>query len=420
MKKIIFGLGATALACSLVACSSKAKVEDDGKIKGEIRYAFWDSAQEDYFKKCIEEFNKEYPDVTVKLEKSSWNEYWTKLEAAATGGSIADVFWLNGPNITKYAQGGVLLPIDEFLKDSTINKENYPEALVKLYNIDGKQYAIPKDFDTIGVYYNKEIFDNAGVPYPTNDWTWQDMEEIAKQLTKTDGSVYGITAQLRDQSGFYNTVFASGGYIISDDKKTSGYDKEETKQGIKLWRDLLEAGLSPSQAALEETGDYIQFLSGRIGMHWDGSWYINQVLTSDIKDKVGVVALPSINGKKATVIHGLGNCIANSSKNKEAAWKWVEFLASEKANLLSAETGAAIPAYKGTADKWVESHKEYDLGIFIDAAQNYSYPYPASKNTSEWNQYEASELKKVFNLEIGVEEAANNIAEKMNKVLSEE
>lgn len=157
--------GALGLSCvialgSMAGCgSSKEKEKTDGKeeISGEIRYAFWDTAQQPYFEKCIEKFNEQYPDVKVTLEPSSWDEYWTKLEAGATGGSIADVFWMNGPNIMKYADGDVLMDISDRIKEDNIDTGKYPEALVELYNVDGKQYAIPKDFDTIGVWYNKRF-----------------------------------------------------------------------------------------------------------------------------------------------------------------------------------------------------------------------------------------------------------------------
>lgn len=219
--------GALGLSCvialgSMAGCgSSKEKEKTDGKeeISGEIRYAFWDTTQQPYFEKCIEKFNEQYPDVKVTLEPSSWDEYWTKLEAGATGGSIADVFWMNGPNIMKYADGDVLMDISDRIKEDNIDTGKYPEALVELYNVDGKQYAIPKDFDTIGVWYNKKIFDEAGVPYPTDDWTWDDMADIAKQLTRSDGSVYGISAEYETQIAIYNTIFANGGTIVSEDKK---------------------------------------------------------------------------------------------------------------------------------------------------------------------------------------------------------
>lgn len=425
MKKTLSLILTVLLLVSVLAgCGQKNEQKPSGnskeEISGSISYAFWDSGQKAYFEKCVEEFNKVYPNVKVNLEPNTWNEYWTKLEASATSGSAADVFWLNGPNIAKYAKGGVLLPIDDLIKTAGIDLSNYPEALVKLYNVDGVQYAIPKDFDTIAVWYNKKIFDEAGVPYPKEDWTWEEMVATAKTLTKSDKSVYGISAAYRDQTGIYNTIYAAGGNVISDDKKTSGYDKAETQLGIQLWVDLLKEGVSPDIASFEETEDYVQFLSGRLAMHWNGSWFLNQVIESENKDHIGVVALPSINGKKGTVIHGLGNCISKGTKNPEAAWKWVEFLASEKAHKLSAETGAAIPAFKGTAKDWVEKNPNYDLNTFIKAAQEYSYPYPASQNTGEWGQYQTEAMKKVFNMEIGVKEASDKLAEQMNEVLKNE
>lgn len=389
-------------------------------LKGEVRYAFWDAAQQPYMEKCVAEFNKLYPDVKIILEPSAWDEYWTKLEAGATGGSIADVFWLNGPNITKYADGDILMPIDDYLSKSELKTSNYPSGLVEMYNIGGKQYALPKDFDTIGVWYNKAIFDEMGVEYPTNDWTWEDMAEKAKQLTKDDGSVFGIAAPYDTQVGIYNTIPAYGGYVISPDKKTSGYNMPETQKGIQCWIDLQKAGSSPTEASLEETKGHIQFFSGRVAMYWGGSWMVSQVMDSDIKDTVDVVEVPTIENKKASVIHGIGNCVYKDTKNPDAAWAWTEFLAGETANKLSAETGAAIPALAGTAQQWLDNYPQFQLQCFIKASEEYSIPHPGSVNTSEWEQYQADALKRAFSLEVSVEDACKQAADKIDEVLAAE
>lgn len=387
-------------------------------ISGEIRYAFWDVAQQPYLEVCVEEFNKIYPDIKITLEPNTWDDYWTKLEAAATGGSMADVFWMNGPNIAKYAKGGILMPATDLIETYGLDTANYPEGLINLYNIDGVQYALPKDFDTIGLWYNKAMFDDAGLDYPTDDWTWEDLTEAATALTK-DG-VYGFAAGYDTQSGIYNTIYAAGGYVISDDKKASGYDLEETQAGIQCWIDLMEAGVSPSQASLEETNSSTQLLNGQIAMSFQGSWFLAQVVDSEIKDNLDCVELPSINGKKATVIHGLGNCIFAGTENPDAAQAWVAFLAGETANTISAEMGAAIPALAGTAEAWVNGHPEYNLQSYITSSEEYSYAYPASVNTAEWNQYEGDNLKNVFALQSDVKTACDNLAAQMNEVLANE
>lgn len=394
--------------------------ETVSSISGEIRHAFWDVAQQPYLEACIEEFNKIYPDVSINLEPSTWDDYWTKLEAAATGGSCADVFWLNGPNIAKYVKGEVVMPITDMMEEYGLNAENYPQGLINLYNIDGVQYALPKDFDTIGLWYNKTLFDEAGMDYPTDEWTWEDLVDAAEKLTKDDGSVYGFAAGFETQSGYYNLIQASGGYIISDDKKSSGYDLLETQEGVERWLTFMKNGWSPSQASLEELNSSLQLINGKVAMSYQGSWFLAQVVDAENPQQFDCVELPSVNGKKATVIHGLGNCIYAGTKNPEAAKAWVAFLAGETANKISAEMGAAIPALAGTAQTWVDAHPEYNLQSYITSAEEYSYAYPASVNTAEWNQYEADNLKNVFALKEDVKTACDKLAEQMNQVLAYE
>lgn len=390
------------------------------EISGDVHYAFWDVAFQPWIEACIEEFNKIYPDVNIVLEPTPWDDYWTKLEAAATGGSVADVFWMNGPNIVKYASGEILMPFDEMLKTSELDVANYPSGMIDLYNIDGAQYGIPFTFDTIGVWYNKTLFDEAGVEYPTDDWTWEEMVEIAEKLTKEDGSVYGIAAPCATQQGIYNTIFANGGYVISDDGKSSGYDLPETQAGIQCWIDLQEAGLSPAAASLDETNADTRFLTGSLAMMWQGSWFLSQLKGSEVEDVVDVVELPSINGTKGNVIHGVSNCISAVTENPEAAWAFVEFMAGEKANTLCAEMGTCIPTLSGTTQLWADANPQYNLDSFIVSAEEYATAYPVSANTAEWNQYEMDNLKRAFALEIDVKTAADNLAAQMNEVLANE
>ena len=427
-KKFLTVLLCVGMAMGLLAGCGDGDASTDGQngsegeeesVSGEVRMAYWDVSFDGYLNRCIEEFNKLYPDVEIILEPSTSGEFWTKLEAASTGGSAADVFWMNGPNITKYARGGVLMPIDEFLEDSELDLGNYPESMVQLYNIDGKQYGVPFCFDTVGVWYNKDIFDEAGVPYPEDDWTWEEMVDIARQLTREDGSVYGIAAPVANQTAFYNTICAMGGEVISEDKKSSGYDKPETQAGIQCWVDLQKEGLSPSLASLTESPADAQFLSGRVAMYWNGSWFASTVAASELSDSIDVAELPSLNGTKATVIHGSINAISKNTENPVAAWKWVEFLSGETANTICAEEGV-IPAMEGTAEKWVSAHPQYNLQSFITSAEEYSYPYPVSANTAVWNQYETDYLKQAYGLEMEVKEACDLLAEKMNEALAKE
>ena len=164
----------TMAAGILAGCGDKqesSKEEKDGQV--EISYACWDSGQADLLRKVADDFEKENPDIKIDIQVSGWDDYWTGLEAAATGGSLPDTFWMHSNNIYHYASNDQLLDLTDYIeKSDKVDMKNYPEDLGGIYNLDEKQYAIPKDYDTIALWYNKTMFDEAGVAYPGETWTW--------------------------------------------------------------------------------------------------------------------------------------------------------------------------------------------------------------------------------------------------------
>lgn len=400
--------------------AAEAPAEKPAGEAVEIHYAYWQEALGTYLEQCKANFEKENEGITIVLEPTTWTEYWTKLEAAATGGTVADVFQMNGPNIYKYADAGIIIPLDERISASGLSMDNYPDAMNALYNIDGVQYGVPIDYDTIGLWYNKELFDKAGVAYPDETWTWDDLTEAAKKLTDPANQVYGIAAGYADQGGFYNTVFAAGGYILNEDNTACGFDQKETIQGIQCWIDLMEAGYSPSQASLSENADYIQFMSGKVAMLFAGDWFASTFANPEenFADKCDVALLPMINGKRASVIHGKANCISAASANPDAAWAWVNYLAGEEANKLLGESGAAIPAHEKYAGLFFEQYPNYNMDIFSKEAVECSYPYPTSKGFNEWADVVWNELVPAYSLETSVEDACAKITTQMNDILA--
>ena len=175
MKKIGRYVTLLAAAGLLAACSTSTESSKttggSSSGKTEISYAIWDSGQEPGLRKIADEFEKKNPDIKINIQVSDWDSYWTMLEAGATGGSLPDTFWMHSNEIYRYGSNEMLLPLDEYLAKSEDAKlANFPDGLNEIYNINGKQYAIPKDFDTIGLWYNKKLFDEAGIPYPDDTW----------------------------------------------------------------------------------------------------------------------------------------------------------------------------------------------------------------------------------------------------------
>ena len=192
MKKLYSYVGLLATASLLAACSGSSDSNSssgDNSGQVEVTYGIWDSNQEPGLRKIADEFEKKNPDIKVNIQVSNWSTYWTMLEAGATGGSLPDTFWMHSNKIYRYGSGEMLLNLNDYIKDSSeIDLKNYPEGLNQIYNIDGAQYALPKDYDTIGLWYNKTMFDEAGLAYPDDTWDWAKLKEAAQKLTKSDGS----------------------------------------------------------------------------------------------------------------------------------------------------------------------------------------------------------------------------------------
>lgn len=398
----------------LAGCSDSDTTSGTTKDeKVEITYGFWDKKQVPAVEEIIKLFNEKNPNIKVKTELTPYGQYFQKLETAATGGALPDVMWMNGAHVEQYAEGKVILPLSDFAKEDNYNLDNYPESLIDLYTVDGKLYGIPKDFDTTGLWYNKKIFDEAGVPYPDETWDWAKLKEVATKLTNKDKGIWGYAALMGNQGGYYDFIWQNGGYIISEDGKSVGFDQPEAIEALKFNISFIKEGLSPTQAQMTETAASELFASGKVAMMFDGPWMVPEYKQNPDLD----VAVVPKGKQRAVAIHGLSNVIAANTKHKDAAWKFVQFLGSKEAAEVFAKTGTVIPAYNGTQEAWIQAVPTLNLQAYIDGVE-YSVPLPSVKSTGEIWQYEIDVLKKAWSEEESVEDAVKELTKKANEALS--
>ncbi len=432
-------LGLTALA--LAACSSstessteaasdaaseQAQSGDGAESKAaasgeqvEIAYACWDAGQAELLKTVAEEFEKENPDIKIDIQVSGWDEYWTGLEAAATGGSLPDTFWMHSNDIYYYASNDQLLDLTPYIeKSELVDLANYPEGLVDIYSLNDKQYAIPKDYDTIGLWYNKTLFDEAGIEYPDDTWTWADLKDAAKKLTKEDKSQYGMCAGLHNQEGYYNFVYQSGGTVIDENNK-SGYADPKAIAGVDEYFSYVREELSPAIYDDKARAEAIQ--NGQCAMGLFGSWNLSGFAANDfMKENFDCAVLPMSNdGGQASIFNGLGNAIAVNTEHPEEAWRWVEYLSSEAGQKRQAELGVAISAYDGTADAWMDAYPEFNVKAYIDMI-DYAQIRPYSHQTNVWEDKVNEILKDAYSGKTDTKEACEKAAAAMDEAISME
>ncbi len=389
-----------------------------------LTYSIWDTNQEPGMKAMADAFTKKNPNIKIKVEVTPWDQYWTKLEAAGTGGALPDVFWMHTNNFDKYSSANMLLDLTDKIKASgDVKLSNFPTPLVDLFVNTGKNYGLPKDYDTVGLWYNKDLFDKAKIAYPDSTWDWAKFLDAAQKLTDKSKGIYGYTANLDTQQGYYDFVYQNNGTILSDDKKTSGYSLPATKEAIQFYVDLsLKYKVSPTQAQFDggmNGGDMLK--SGKVAMGTYGSWMVADFKAAAQKDTslhLGLAALPK--GKtNATIYNGLGNVVAHNSKNAEQAWKFVEYMGTQEANVIQANSGAAIPAFKDVDKGWTAATKEFDLSAY-PAMLPISHIFAYSKSKPTWEPLETKYLKEAFYGKTTVSDACDKLAKDMNAALATE
>ena len=430
LKKLTALCLAGAMVLSTAACgggsgdsgSSGGDGDSGSSEGGELSISIWDTNQEPGINEILADFTEE-TGIKTKLTVVKWDEYWTMLEAGAQGGSLPDVFWMHSNESERYMSNDMLLDLtDKIAESDVIDPANYPEDIWGLYTHEDKYYAVPKDVDTVALWYNKTMFDEAEMEYPTADWTWDDMFEAAKKLTKDDGSQYGLALRNdNNQAGYYNMIYDNGGFVINDDKTESGWDDPKTIEAMEQVEEFIKAGVMPSMETMSENGEDVLFQSGKVAMVLQGSWMLAAYRDNEYTaENCDCVELPksATTDRRVSIYNGLGWAASASGSNTENAWKLIEYLGSEAAQKKQAELGVTMSAYTGTSDAWADSadfNLEANLNMMDDMVIR-----PYSKSTVTWENEDNEILKEVYTGNKSMADACKEMADQMNEKLAEE
>ncbi len=432
-KRLVSVLLAAAMCLSLTACGGSKDVSgENGSKKDRLEVVIWDNNQQAGIQEICDDFS-EKSGVDVKVEVKSWDSYWTLLEAGASGGDMPDVFWMHINESQRYMDADLLLKLDDYIeKDDQIDLDNYYPGLVDIYSKDGSAYALPKDHDTIALLYNKKIFDKYDMDYPTDQWTWEDYAETAAAITEAgkDEGIYGTAMNTNDgQDGWYNLIYDFGGKLLSDDKKTSGMDDENTLAAMTWLADNLIPSM-PDQRIMSETDPDVMFRSGSIGMMLQGSWQVNTFYQSDHMEDYAWEMIPYYDangngscdeGERCSMYNGLGWAASADSSDPDTVYQLMSALSCEEGQLRQSELGVTMAGYVGASDPFTDAFPGMDISPFLEVEKTGTLiQHPASKNTTQWEQTFTSELVKAWQAPDTMEEVCKSLAQTMNGQLAEE
>ncbi len=421
LRMVSLGL-ATVMAVGLTACGGGSKSSD-----GTITMQIWDTAQRDGMQALADAYHEQNPDVTVEIQVTSWDEYWTKLEAAATSNTLPDVFWMHTNYILQYADNGMLADLTDLYADesATYYTDHYSDVSISnASGSDGKIYGVPKDKDTVGLVYNKEMFDAANVAYPDETWTWDTLVEASQAIYDATGK-YGYMAYADDQLGYWNFVYQNGGCILNEDKTAAGFDQPETIEAMKFYIGLQSYDWCPDQNYFAETAPGNAFFSEQGAMFLEGDWNIMSEMKNypEMQGKWDVAVLPSSpDGGRATISNGLCYATSANNQNNEVVLDFLRFLGSEEGQRIQGESGAAIPAYEGLEETWITAFDQFDYDLNLDAfieMFDYSVQSVNDKSRPNWKSKVTDELLKIYGGSVDIDTGLANINQIINDAIAD-
>ena len=392
----------------------------------------WDNNQLEGLRQIADEWT-EKTGVKVQINVITWVEYWTLLEAGASGGEMPDVFWMHINEAQKYMRADMLLNLNDYIaKDDAIDLNNYYEGIVDIYSLDGNQYALPKDHDTIAMIYNKAIFDKYGVEYPNDNWTWDDYAAAAAEIREAgkDDEVYGTAMNTNDgQDGWYNLIYGWGGKLISDDNKTSGMDDPKTIEAMTWLADNLFPSM-PEQNIMADTDPDLLFMSGIVGMMLQGSWMVNTFYTAEQSANYAWAQIPYHDangngqcdeGERVSMYNGLGWAAAANTDYPDEAYSLISAFCSEEGQKKQAELGVTMAAYKGCSDAFVGAFEGMDISPFLTVEESGTLiKHPASRYTTAWEGGFTTGLVPAWQDPSTMADVCKQMAVMMNEILASE
>ena len=405
---------AITLLLSLSGCGAS-----DGKTR--LKFQIWDVAQRDSMQAICDAYTAKNPDVTIEVQVTSWNEYWTKLEAAAESNTMPDIFWMHTNQILYYSDFGMLADVTDLYADEDPNYYQNHFSEISIGNAqgsNGRMYGVPKDKDNIFLVYNKEMFDAAGVAYPDENWTWDDLTAASAQIYDKTGK-YGFMAYNDDQMGYWSFVYQAGGCILTEDKTKAGFDQPGTKKGMEFYVGMQDNDWCPKQTYFAETAPGTAFFSEVGSMYVEGNWELmNKCINFPNMDgKWDIAPMPKcpdpVSGDgRATISNGLCYSTAAHGKTRDIALDVIKFFGSEEAQLLASSYGAAISAYNGTEQPYFDAFDKagYDINVEIVMDQ-FEYGVQNVNNAAKpkWKSPVLDELNKVYNGQQSLDSAMANI-----------
>ncbi len=362
VKKLFALVLAGTMAFSIAACGSggspdvpsaqKSSSENSSSGKETtLRVLNWGSTvEESIANDAIARFNKEHPNVKVKqtcVPVTEWSDFIQKWITMTTSKEAPDVINLGLEAAQMAVSNDLIQPLDDFVSEDdylTQLKGEYAESLLSGFSVGGKLYGLPSGTQTMVMYYNKHMFDDAGIAYPQDGWTWDEFYDIAKKLTKDDGSVYGYGLS----SAYFQLTpwWTSNGTYLTDDEGNPTVNSKDMVESVDFLRKLVDEKITPDPISSDV---YTMFSSKQLAMVGAGRWPLDAWMDAGLTNEDFDCVQWPVNKEESSVYGGSAWCLGKNPVNQELAVDLLKEMVSSETMKANAAGGQQIPPTESLA-----------------------------------------------------------------------
>lgn len=348
-----------------------------------ITWQMWGSDENDIaaWQHLADMVTEVHPEITVELQTTPWNDYWTKLPVLAASGQLADIVAMQSLRMPNFYT--LLEPLDERIAADGFDIDAFDESIVGGMSRDGVIYGLPYDVGPWMMFYNKDKFEEAGLDLPQPGWTLEEFTAAATALTKDGEYGFGVVP-----NGYSIFASALGAEYLNDEGQLDFASPSAVAAADTFIGLVTEHKVAPVVASGANPGDVIsgRFESGNLAMMVDGPWSL--ISKNDtVQFELGLAPMPRGEGDLHAVTAGSGFGIATSSQNKDAAWKAIQVITGPEALQYLAEAGRALPARKAEWTYWFDVAAADVAGA--REALEYSLEHSSTfEITDNWNAVE--------------------------------